>query len=98
MDVKGLRDKSEFLLGNDYSERQGHYYIFVSFLNEFGDTQKQPAVYVVPAQRISALVKKYRGHMQGVRLSDLEKLSKQFYYNWRNLKCGATNVKELVKK
>jgi hypothetical protein len=61
IDVKGLRDRSEWLLGGwERMNDDSHFLIFVSFESGFGDPGKSPTCFVVPQSRVTQFAKEFR--------------------------------------
>ena len=61
IDVKGLRDRTEWLLGGwERMDDDSHFLIFVSFESGFGDLGKTPTCFVVPQSRVAQFAKEFR--------------------------------------
>jgi hypothetical protein len=90
VDVKGLRDKSCFIVNNMPVSKENHYIIFISFLNKMADPKSLPEVYVVPVENLrlpesaldgEALIKT-KSNISDVTLSRLRCLGEKYLDKW----------------
>lgn len=83
IDVKGLRSTGDFILGNHENSFQdkNHYFIFVHY-TKFSDILSLPEFFVVPAVKISNLIKE----RNGIKNISLKTLRESYFYTEETLK------------
>lgn len=82
IDVKGTHSTS-FPVGKNYKDYQNdknHFFIFVDYENEekFRNTTTIPEIFIVPAQKMSGMVKNYSGERFNVLKKDLKTFTNDF--------------------
>ena len=88
IDVKGIKGKTMFPVDNLKDEKieESLFIVFVTYLNQIGNHEIQPEVFIVPSVRIDELLyvnpKKTR---RGVNYSTLKKFRKEFQDSWHLL-------------
>jgi transposase-like protein len=56
IDVKGLKNKSNWPLTPQLIKREDHFYVLVNYCNKFNDPNFLPEVYVIPSDEIENLL------------------------------------------
>ena len=90
IDVKGLKGKTSWFIGNkekikSFAKMKNHYFVFVSYLNKFHDTDSQPEIYIVPAVEVVRLKVNWGSHDQNsIEYRDLKK--SKFLNAWHYFK------------
>ena len=92
IDVKGLRDESNFPIDNWTKKDKNHFFAFVSYNKKIQDTNHTPEIYIVPANELeltrtefdgqSVIYVNPKGNRKVVQLSRLRKL-KKYKDNWK---------------
>lgn len=82
IDVKGTHSTS-FPIGSNYKNYKddvNHFFVFVDYKNEeeFKNTIKIPEIFIVPAQKMSSVVKHYNGERFNVLKKDLKTFTNDF--------------------
>ncbi len=55
IDVKGLKNKTNFPVPNKPSESENHFFVLVAYKNRFSDVDSTPDVYVIPSKKVKEL-------------------------------------------
>ena len=92
IDVKGLRGKTNFSVENCHMKSDGHFLVFVSFLDKIEDPEILPEVYVVPSVDLDKTFDELdgkglvyvnpKGNRPDVQLSKLRKLGDRYRNRW----------------
>ena len=87
VDVKGLKNTTNWVMPKNPCQRPDHFYILVTFKNKFGDLDSVPEVYTLPSEEVTKLwvpwVRKksvaipgvWKKDVMAIRWSDLRKRS-----------------------
>jgi hypothetical protein len=89
IDVKGLMGTTSFPLDNvkELLRKPNHFIVFLSFLNKISDPMEAPEIYVVPHNKIQALMyHNPKGTRKGINLSTLRLKGQKYFNNWDLLK------------
>ncbi len=84
IDVKGLMGTTLFPLDNvkELLRKPNHFIIFLSFLNRISDPAEVPEIYVVPHNKVAALMyHNPKGTRKGISLSMLRLKGKKYINN-----------------
>lgn len=75
IDVKGLKNTTDWIMPKNPSQRSDHFYILVSFKNRISELDTLPEVYVIPAQQVTQLWVGWVGkeEVRAIKYSDLKK-------------------------
>jgi len=73
IDVKGLKNKTNWIMPKNPSERPDHFYVLVTFKNRFIDLDKIPEVYTLPSEQIRKLWVDWagKGEQRAIKYRDL---------------------------
>ena len=55
IDVKGLKNTTDWIMPNNPCQGSDHFYVLVTFKNKFGDLEEIPEVYTLPSEQITKL-------------------------------------------
>jgi hypothetical protein len=86
IDVKGLAGKTGWPVDNVRDLQQGHFLVFVCYLNRISDPTAPPEVYVVPSVSLEPLVYHAPGGRRVVPLSRMRDKGAEFRDAWHLLR------------
>ena len=55
IDVKGLKNTTNWVMPKNPSERDDHFFVLVTFQNKFSDLDTIPEVYTIPSKKVTEL-------------------------------------------
>jgi hypothetical protein len=75
IDVKGLKNMTDWIMPKSPSKRSDHFYILVTFKNKFGSVDELPEVYTLPSEQVTKLWVSWVGReeVKAIKYSDLRK-------------------------
>ena len=73
IDVKGLKNTTDWIMPKKPSERPNHFYVLVTFKNKFSDIEETPEVYTLPSKQVKKLWVGWIGReeVKAIKYSDL---------------------------
>jgi len=86
IDVKGLAGKTGWPVDNVKDMREGHFLVFVCYLDRIADPTTQPDVFVVPSASLDPLVYHAPGGRRVIPLSKMREKGAKFRDAWHLLK------------
>ncbi len=97
IDVKGLAGRTSWPVDNIKAGREGHFIVFICFMDEISDLSKTPEAYIVPSLDLDALDLIYNAPSgrRVVQLSRLKKYAEKYHNAWDLLKPGKSKPKRL---
>jgi len=77
VDVKGLKNTTNWVMPKNPCQRPDHFYILVTFKNKISDLDSVPEVYTLPSEEVTRLWVPWvrREDVRAIRWSDLRKRS-----------------------
>jgi len=82
IDVKGLRSKTAWLLGNKFeSYFRNHFLILITYLNNFDNTTATPECWIIPALQLKQFAKPTKKGLV-INYADLKKHTKKYHERW----------------
>ena len=86
VDVKGLAGKTIWALDNFHPMGTGHFVALVSFLNQIGEPDSPPEVYVLPDSKVEThLYPNPKGTRKGIKYREMRDNGAQYRNAWRQL-------------
>lgn len=86
LDVKGLAGQTGWPIDNLKRGREGHFIVFVSFLNKIDKPEVPPEVYIVPSTEMDALAYSAPSGRKLLGFGVMRKNADRFKDNWNLLK------------
>ena len=87
VDVKGLAGTTNWPVDNLKEGRKRHFIVFVTFLGKINDPSVLPEVYVVPSEKVSAVIyQNPAGNRRVIQLGRARKVWAEFKNNWELLR------------
>ena len=73
IDVKGLKNTTNWVMPKNLSERDAHFFVLVTFKNKFSDLDAIPEVYTIPSKKVTKLWTGWSGNpkVKAIRYSVL---------------------------
>ena len=88
IDVKGLAGKTGWPVDNLKKGSRGHYYVFISFLDDIENPSLLPEVYIVPSVHLRHIRYNAPSGRKLVRLATLRKKGSEYKDAWGLLRSG----------